>query len=216
MRDALNSSRIMASLHKDGFVETRMSGSCNPFGDLSLPIFVTGPSSRLSPRPAASETVGSSLSDIYGMTEFPWHTDGAIARQPPRLLIMYRLPNDKSVDKYAPTELLDLQHPFAEEIRGDLRRALVRGARPGWNSLTMRASEVVRGSRLYRWDPRFTVRSANSALQSDVQHAAATGSIEWERGTVAIIDNWRVLHRRPQLDPQLQSRVLYRCYGEFV
>lgn len=150
-----------------------------------------------------------SLSGTYGFNAFPWHSDGAISPEPPRYVIMHCGEEEFS----EPTEVLSLHHESsALLVRSMARTVLViehpRQGRRYASALQRTTSRVVA-----RWDTR-VCRPVDSPPARDalrrLEVADATGAVEWQPGTGAVIDNFAALHRRPPISSGF--RVLNRKY----
>lgn len=156
------------------------------------------------PREAAHSDT---LSAVYGLEAFPWHTDGAIADRPPRyLLLRSALPSG------TPTELLDLE--LNPEIVHALRRTALRVRFLGQRYRYVMAASVGRETTCFRWDPR-SCRPVANIKESITLLAAAQPShvVQWSADRTVIFDNWRMLHRRPRVkDAQPAKRQLQRLY----
>ena len=106
---------------------------------------------RLSPSSESSKNPWS-LSERFGLEQFPWHTDGAISVDPPRYLALWPDEVDSNV---APTELLDpANHSSAAALVG-LRRAVWTFEDRSGAKKMRSAMEWRRGVPLLRWDDRF-------------------------------------------------------------
>lgn len=158
-----------------------------------------------------AQSANSSLSGIHGLEPFPWHSDGAISKRPPRLLGMLAL---EVPDSCASTGLLDIKG--CAHVRDILKGTLVRGALPGWRSSILRASETVDGVRRWRWDPRFEIVSGDAGLAEEVASIKSTYELAWKHRRLVLIDNWRLLHRRSTVRASGLNRRLYRMYGRLV
>lgn len=149
------------------------------------------------------------LSDLHGFGAFPWHTDGAVAVTPPRYIALL----GHCVDVHAsPTELVDLT--AASQVDGLLKARLLRVRLASGQIRRLRCSEMRGGVRLRRWDPRhyFGDRQDMATTILTLEELQPTHSIEWLTGRLAILDNWRFLHRRPEVNPQV-NRAIWRGYG---
>ncbi|WP_373319782.1 TauD/TfdA family dioxygenase [Rugosimonospora africana] len=66
------------------------------------------------------------------------------------------------------------------------------------------------GNSRLRWDPRTCTPRTGLAIKT-VEDKPPTAYVEWRPGRLLIIDNFRVLHRRPAVHGQTK-RVLERTY----
>lgn len=154
------------------------------------------------PQPIVSrEQDGSwSLSGAYGLGGFPWHTDGAISSRPPRWIVLRAL----SIPRPTCTELLDPGPSLLSELR---RTVLLATDRTG-RTRHLPAAIPDYGRWRIRWDPR-TCTPRTGLSVDDVNAQRPTVVIEWREGRVLVLDNTRLLHRRPAVTA---GRVLERIY----
>ncbi|WP_440065595.1 hypothetical protein [Streptosporangium sp. OZ121] len=141
-----------------------------------------------------------SLSGTYGLEAFPWHTDGAISSRPPRWIVLRAL----SIPQSTYTELLDPDPPLLTGLRRTVLRAVDRTGRA--RHLPAAVSEE--GRWRVRWDPRTCDPRIGLSLD-EVEAQDATTIIEWREGRIVVLDNARLLHRRPTVPA---GRVLERTY----
>ena len=151
----------------------------------------------------ASVARGGTHSAKVGLDAFPWHTDGAIALTPPRWMVL------KCIEAKR-TTATELCRPNA-----NLRRAL------GQLTLLVRQEN---GRRAYipalirstgddyriRWDPRWKVVGSDAARRA-VECATPTDEVSWKPGRILILDNHRILHRRPAVTTP-DGRVIERVF----
>lgn len=150
-----------------------------------------------------------SLSESYGLQQFPWHTDGALSTNPPRYIAMLAV----DVESYVPpTELLDLVEGRSGYLSTMLRGCVLTTEDASGHRRSLKATEMRAGKRLHRWDTR--VCSPYGPRSADVvfEMLPPTGVIEWADGRLAIFDNWRFLHRRPKVEAG-KVRKLWRGYA---
>lgn len=143
-----------------------------------------------------------SLSGMFGKDAFPWHTDGAISSHPPRRLVLrpVKLPEPTA------TELLSPSVDLRERLGRSVLLAKDHVGRARYLPAVMLTED---GYRL-RWDPR-TCRARSAVLARDVAEAMPTSIVAWELGTTLVIDNYKLLHRRPSVSLSAE-RVLERTY----
>jgi len=143
-----------------------------------------------------------SLSGIYGMGRFPWHTDGAVSDRAPRWVAMY-----SARASSVPTEILEL----SESLRARLSRTDLRiRTRDGRTVIRRAAVRTSDGSHRVRWDPR-AAPPLNPRVVDIVENELPTALVPWRADSFVILDNRRLLHRRPPAasDP---GRKLVRYY----
>lgn len=146
-----------------------------------------------------------SLSVRYGLSPFPWHTDGAHWSTPPRYIVMGCL-------EAAPctAQTLFCEGSTFDPLNVDGARSSVFRITNGGNSFYAAA----RGSfdRYYRFDPgcmtpvdagaQEIVRSIDLFEPSDEQ------AITWQAGKFLLLDNWRFLHRRGSAQGSTERKLL--------
>lgn len=152
-------------------------------------------------------------SGIYGLNRFPFHTDLAHWRLPPRFLLLRCLRGYRGV----PTQLVD-GHALIKAVGLDiLSRAIFEPRRPRQGKLELlHLYEPVSGC--FRWDEVFlkpgsrigdlaALRVRNWLSQRMPQ------SIVLEKiGDTLVVDNWRMLHARSPIPAECQNRKIERVY----
>lgn len=163
------------------------------------------------------ESTPNTYSGIYGLHGFPFHTDLAHWRTPPRYLMLRCVVGFHEV----PTLLVDglkLIHDVGKDI---LARALVQPRRPINGKLPLlRLYQPNDGNGLVRWDEVF-FRPASKVGEIGVAqfHYALSGSTPLsialaDPGDTLIVDNWRMLHARAPVPLGCETRKLERAYLE--
>ena len=143
-----------------------------------------------------------SLSGVYGTGRFPWHTDGAVSNHAPKWIAMY-----SARPSTVPTEILEPDDSLLTRLR---RTNVCVRARDGRTVVHRAAVQGADGSQVLRWDPR-AAPPTNPGIVDIVEKVSPTGSVSWQADTFVIIDNHRLLHRRPPADAE-PSRLLLRYY----
>lgn len=187
---------------------------------LGFPIAL-GDGSAVHPlRPAEKDdSTPNTYSGIYGRGTFPFHSDLANWRRPPRLLFLRAVVGYDAV----PTLLIDGMKIAAGVGLRIMRRALVKPRRPVKGAMPlMRLCEEVGSDQLIRWDQTF-IKPASAAgrLGFATFHAAL---VQTEPITVPlaapgdtlIVDNWRMLHARGHVPDSCKDRLIERAYLEGV
>ena len=166
-------------------------------------------------RPVSQEEAAPrSLSAMWGLGSFPFHTDGSAQRRPPRYVLL-RLASGSSSQR--PTLLQDYHAlPLGSTTKKSLARDvwLVNGGR-GRFLTSILNSTLISGSTILRFDmacmrPCSAPSGAAQALQEACLSTPAV--ISWQLGKLLAFDNWRVLHARgatTSTDPE-SDRVLER------
>jgi len=172
------------------------------------------PVQELVPR-AADQSSSSSYGGMYGLGEFPLHTDMAHWFVPPHYFLLRCVQPAADVK----TIVLHSRDLFAGEDEVTLRRALFRPRRRLDSRLSsLRLYEGGRG----RWDPAFIVPITKSAADLSERifrriEAAQTEALTYEDPSDAIIfDNWSVLHGRTKVPPDCIHRKIERVYLDSV
>lgn len=141
-----------------------------------------------------------SHSDHHGFGGFPWHTDGAVSTLPPRWMVLECEVSEGPTE----THLLD---PSAEVILR-MRRSVMRVRnQAGRVRYLPAASPSGDGGLRLRWDPR-VCEASDATLAETIADQPPTGVCEWSPGRVLVVDNWRMLHRRPPVDPASLRRLI--------
>ncbi len=156
-------------------------------------------------------------SGIYGLKQFPFHTDLAHWRIPPRYLLLRCVEGSVEVS----TLLFDGRAFVEGEFLEILSRAICRPRRPigGSMSLLRLCEPTEHGFRL-RWDEVFlkpASRCGEIAHQRVREHLAKSRphSIALVRaGDTLLIDNWRMFHARSPIPVGARGRKIERIYLE--
>lgn len=149
-----------------------------------------------------STGAGWSLSDTYGHGAFPWHTDAAVALDPPRWFVL----SAAEISEETQTEVLIPPAAVLTKMRRSPLRVRSRNGRVRYLPAAVRERY---GHRL-RWDPR-VASPAMPGLAEEIEALQATCVIEWNPGVSVIVDNHRALHRRPAVGVG-SNRTLIRYY----
>jgi L-asparagine oxygenase len=148
------------------------------------------------------------LSSRYGTGSFPFHTDGAHWREPPRFLILYC---DDDGEAVRPTLLCPVSLPPGAQLS-----ALERD--PWFVDTGRRCFLAPVAKRCDSWfELRYDaacMRPTSAGMQSErvVRKllCAPTSRIDWKRGDVLAICNTRCLHARGPAETEGRERVLAR------
>jgi alpha-ketoglutarate-dependent taurine dioxygenase len=146
-----------------------------------------------------------SLSALYGLGEFPWHTDGAHWCTPPRYLVMACLEAD---EKVADTIICD-GHLIAPLSSAAARSAVFRVINGG-NSFYVSVRPSL--GHYFRYDPGCMTPLDDRALAMinamDHQLPEREVRIDWTKGKYLLLDNWRFLHRREATDGSTTRKLI--------
>jgi hypothetical protein len=154
-------------------------------------------------RPTGREVARSwSLSGTFGHDAFPWHTDGAISSHPPRWLVL------KAVELSEPT-VTELLSPCTK-LRERLAQTVLLARDHAGRARYLPALMLTKDGYRIRWDPR-TCRPRSTIVAEDMVAAVPTSIITWELGATLVIDNYKLMHRRPAVNANA-ARLLERTY----
>lgn len=206
-----------SSLEQDGFVvmETSESEFLLLAKELGTPI----PSRKHSDlidllQPKQKEQAHkASLSNIYGETEFPYHTDGAYFTIPPKYICLRYL---KGISKPTSTKILPILNYLKPLEKECLFREFyfVRGRHFSFYTSILE-KRIDKGDFFIRFDPG-CMRSRNHSTYFEdlITEKIAFKNlveIEWYEGKTIIINNWKTLHSRPHVQAEeLNYRTLQR------
>ncbi|GLU91293.1 TauD/TfdA family dioxygenase [Agromyces sp. NBRC 114283] len=144
-----------------------------------------------------------SLSGRFGRGSFPWHTDGAVSSRPPRWMVLRCTVDESST----PTEFLSLPADLLPELS---RTMVTMTGRDGRKQRFAVATPVGGGAYKIRWDPRIG-RVDSGTLEARIEALPVTFRVPWTEGATVIVDNHRLLHRRPEVEAG-KRRLLTREY----
>jgi L-asparagine oxygenase len=169
---------------------------------------------QLTPRATATPNT---YSGIYGLDRFPFHTDLAHWRNPPRYLLL------RCINGYAdvPTLLIDAKAIFEGAKLNSMTRAIVKPRRPQNGSVPLlRLCEQVGAKHRFRWDEVFLVAASRTgetaidAVKTFLSSAEPLSIALHGAGDTLIIDNWRMLHARSPIVAGREDRAIERIYLE--
>ncbi|MCQ8870364.1 hypothetical protein NP945_00820 [Mesorhizobium sp. LMG17149] len=164
-----------------------------------------------------TEAAPNSYSGIYGLDHFPFHSDLAHWRTPPRYLLL------RCITGYAdvPTLMID-GHDLIDAVTLDiLARAIFKPRRPRNGSVSLlRLCEPVEDVVRIRWDEVFLKPASRIGEVADLRvrewlstRIPTALSLAQTHDTL-LIDNWRMLHARSPILPGRESRAIERVYLE--
>ncbi len=153
------------------------------------------------------EASSRSLSRITGTGQQPWHMDLAHRLEPARYLVMGM---HQSAKETACTELLESSTLIPKNLQDEAHSEpfLVRtGAQSFYATITAKRQSFL------RFDPgcmQGATKRAEALMQKLLDQDLKPGYTHtWEAGSVLVIDNWKMLHRRADATKSA-SRTLYR------
>lgn len=156
-------------------------------------------------------------SGIYGLGEFPLHSDMAHWPEPPRYMFLRCLKGQSAVG----TAIVDSCDIIEDVGTLDLARALVKPRRPLHGRIPLLSIfRPQRGNRsmLFRWDDRYIVPAspAGQLGVAMIRAALPRSSMRLiylcKAGDTLWLDNWRMLHGRSSVPEDRADRVLERAY----
>ena len=163
------------------------------------------------------EALPNTYSGIFGVKEFPLHTDLAHWALPPRFLVLRCIHGAEHVT----TRIFD-GHELVERFRPEtLRMTLTQPRRPMRNGKQLlQVYQRVEGIDRYllRWDSvylRPATRLSDERFSDIKQFIACVRPVEiklLERGDTLILDNWRCLHGRADVPEAARHRKIERAY----
>jgi alpha-ketoglutarate-dependent taurine dioxygenase len=212
--------KLPSELLDKGYIRLKAISVAEPTLEIALrvgsPSLISevSPVQGLVPR-AADQASPSSYGGIYGLGEFPLHTDMAHWYVPPRFFLLRCVQPAPAVK----TLVLHSRFAFADEDEMTLRRALFRPRRRLDGRLTsLRLVE----SGICRWDPVFIVPITKNAIQLRERvlrrlEAARIEELALNDPTDCIvIDNWAALHGRTSVPLSCVYRKMERVYLDSV
>ncbi|MDX0509602.1 hypothetical protein GOE04_16370 [Sinorhizobium medicae] len=152
----------------------------------------------------------------FGLGAFPFHTDLAHWRIPPRYLVL------RCVTGYAdvPTSLVDGNSLVEALSRSVLARAIFKPRRPrdGAYALLRLLEDTADGRHLLRWDELFLQPAspvggkANDLVREWLSDCQPMSVALAQPDDTLIIDNWRMLHARSPVLAGREDRAIQRVY----
>lgn len=149
-----------------------------------------------------------SLSANFGTGNFPFHTDGAYFKIPPRFIILRYL---KGILNPTPTVLCDLNQ-LTNEANEKLKDCIWKVKSRNNEFLTTILTE---NGEYYRYDkcvmtPAVSKIQNGSYFENLIDEMPKT-QIDWTLNKAVIIDNWTFLHSRPKVTEQeINNRTIQR------
>lgn len=139
----------------------------------------------------------SSLSAEYGIEDFPYHTDGAYMKSPPKYIILRYI---KGIAQPTPTVICDLSN-VSMEAKTNLEFHVWKVQSYDGAFYTPILSKE---RSIYRYDPcimRPAINTKNNRnyFERTIITSAPKYEIEWEQNKTVVIENWTTLHKRPKV-----------------
>lgn len=164
-----------------------------------------------------STATPNTYSGVYGLGRFPFHTDLAHWRIPPRYLLL------RCVTGYAdvPTLLLDGKSIFDTVTLDILTRAIFKPRRPRSGALALlRLCEPTDDGYCFRWDELFLKSAskigdlASQRVREQIDKCDPLKITLAQADDILLIDNWRMLHARSPIPFEREDRKIQRVYLE--
>jgi len=153
----------------------------------------------LRPKPATLASSWS-LSSVYGLSTFPFHTDAAHHPMPPHYIVMRLVETQKSncATLILPLSKSNLEASEFATLRRDVW--IVNGGRGKFtttvvNTLTDSVEEIVRFDLACMRPCRPNFSSSLRIMLSYLQRSVPI-RIPWVKNHLLVLDNWRMLHGR--------------------
>jgi len=163
------------------------------------------------------QSTPNTYSGNYGFAQFPFHTDFAHWRHPPRFVMLRCVVGFVDV----PTLLVDGTQIIEQVGHSLLCRALVQPRRPVNGKIPLlRLLHVIDDALLIRWDGLFLRPASNvgqlgmAAVRSAIGASSSVAVALAQSGDTLILDNWRMLHSRSRVPVSRHTRMLERAYLE--
>lgn len=169
----------------------------------------------LKPREQSTE-LNNQYSGVYGLGDFPLHTDLAHWQRPPRYILLRCIIGSPTVA----TVVISSTDLFSELDEATLKRAVVRPRKKISDELCVLPIVYSENDMVgVRWDSLFLVPMNEAAKRVN----SFIASYSWDNkrlnyvylsqpGDTLIIDNWRMLHGRSAVQQSEKDRLLERAY----
>lgn len=183
---------------------------CAVLGTVTMDRRSPAPYRRISPQKIESAKENT-LSSRYGTGAFPFHTDAAHWRHPPTHLMLFC---EKPGSANRQTHLIDTRAwKIDDELRASMRSAIWRaGHKEPW---LCTVAEENGGELAVRYDTSCMSPAGPKAerLRLQIESCIADSTkiqISWEKNSLLIINNSRLLHARAMASSSDNDRILIR------
>lgn len=170
------------------------------------------PAEKLTPK-EKKEFNKNTYSSIFGLGEFPYHTDLAHLPTPPKYLLLRCLKGAKDVK----TKILESKSIIKEYDFSKLKRSIFK-SRDKLNSRILLPLPLIFENEFIRWDSVF-LQPANKNAEDfqEWMSIALWDGIEKPHslsviGDALLINNWKILHSRSSVSEEDRTRVIERIY----
>ncbi|WP_374693831.1 TauD/TfdA dioxygenase family protein [Streptomyces sp. VNUA74] len=161
----------------------------------------------------SSEAREGTISAQYGLSLFPWHSDGTVDPHPPRYVLLRAVEVSSTS---ARTEVLDLTRLNDGKFLRQYRRlTCMVDSGQGYYMASFLSQRS--GVMCAKWDPlrMQPLGKMASSFVREIGGAFPHRSHAWARDDVLIVDNWRCLHRRTSADssdPRVLQRIVVKSF----
>ncbi len=157
-----------------------------------------------------NEAHPNSLSSIHGLNRFPFHTDGAHKLIPPRFLAFRYVGTTKIPE---PTLLIDFNSKLLSSAENYFINNRIwkinNGFKIFYRSIRNHKFNFIRLD--YGCMKLVDKRKEDEEIMTNIISKFKVIEIHWKRNKIMIVDNWRMMHSRPTINPKnKQSRILER------
>lgn len=154
------------------------------------------------------------LSNIYGLSEFPLHTDTAFWGVPARYVVMGMVSTSECTTNYI--SLQEIDEFMSGELFNKARRAIYLIETFEGSKYTSPVFYMA-GSYGFRFDPNIMTPVNSHAKKFHKELSAALEKIEvrkveWSGNKAIVFDNWKYLHGRSAV--KNENREIFRIYLE--
>lgn len=162
-------------------------------------------------------SLNNQYSGVFGFGDFPFHSDLAHWKFPPRYILLRCIKGSSDVA----TPLISSNSIIEHFGQNYLKKAIFRTRRRSVNSSPTLLPLLFKSDGIYglRWDSLFLIPMNSSASAVKVYLNALSPEAFQEKsfflsdmGDSLLIDNWKMLHGRSSVPPASRSRIIERIY----
>ncbi len=149
-----------------------------------------------------------SLSANFGADDFPFHTDGAYFKIPPRYILLRYVKGIENPTSTIVCDLSDIDNEAKMRLKLDMWKVKSR-------NFSFYSSILSEDGQFYRYDRCIMTPSNNKINNATfIENLVSTKpskEIEWFPNKTIIIDNWNFMHHRPRVkEAEINFRHLQR------
>lgn len=151
------------------------------------------------------EAKQNSLSKIYGIDEFPFHTDCAYLKTPPKFILLRYIGD---IVNPSPTLVKQINFDILNTQEIDFLFNSIWLVKGQGNSFY---SKIIANG-IFRFDNNImTLSSPVENIINQILSKTESKIIEWKKNKTVLIDNWTCLHSRPAVrEDEKQKRIIER------